>query len=316
LQSKNYAAIDIGTNSFHLIIVKIREDGSLVIIDREREVIRLGSHKGEELSLITHDEIELGINALIRFKKLADFYHADINAVATSAVREAGNREEFLKKVFDKTGIEIEVIDGRKEAAYIYKGVRKSLPNFNKKLLCLDIGGGSTEFILGQDEEIIFGESIKIGAVRLSKKFFPDFILTDNGINKCKEYIEQQIRANKKMNFNEKFDLAAGSSGTILAVARMINFRMNGGKTKSLNGFVFAKAELEDVTNKILERKTPEQRINLEGMEYKRVDIIPAGVLILQKTFELFNINKMMISEYALREGVVLGMVEKKSLAN
>lgn len=316
MQSKNYAAIDIGTNSFHLIIVKIKEDGSLAIIDREREVIRLGSHKGEELSLISPDEIELGINALIRFKKLADFYHADINAVATSAVREAGNREEFLKKVFDKTKIEIEVIDGKKEAAYIYEGVRKALPNLNKRLLCVDIGGGSTEFILGKNEEITFGESIKIGAVRLSKKFFPDFVLTVDGINKCKEYIERQIRANKKINFNEKFDLAAGSSGTILAVAGMINFRMNGRKTKSLNGFVFTRAEFEEVANEILERRTPEQRTTLEGMEYKRADIIPAGILILQKSFELFNITKMVISEYALREGVVLSMVEKKSFAN
>ncbi len=141
MQSKNYAAIDIGTNSFHLIIVKINQDNSLVLIDKEREVIRLGSHKGEGLSLISLDEIEKGISVLTRFKKLSDIYNAEIHAVATSAVREANNRNEFIEKVLQKTGIEIEVIDGKVEAGYIYKGVRKALSYEDKKLLCVDIGG-------------------------------------------------------------------------------------------------------------------------------------------------------------------------------
>jgi len=311
LQSKNFAAVDIGTNSFHLIIVKAEEDSSLTIIDREKEVIRLGSQKGSELNHISDEEIEKGINTLKRFKNLADFYDAKIHAVATSAVREAENRQEFLNSVLNKTGIDIEVINGRKEVEYIYKGIRKVLPFKNKKFLCLDIGGGSTEFILGQNDEIIFGESIKIGAVRLSKKFFPDFILNDEAIEKCKQYIEHQIRSNENINFNAPFDYAVGASGTILAVAGMIKYKKSGIKNKSLNEFVFTKEELEKLTNEILAKKTPEQRVNIEGMEYKRADIIPAGLLILQKSFELFNIKEMIISEYALREGVVLSLVEK-----
>jgi exopolyphosphatase/guanosine-5'-triphosphate,3'-diphosphate pyrophosphatase len=308
LQSKNYAAVDIGTNSFHLVIVKVKGDGSLTLIDREKEVIRLGSQKGNELSHISNEEIDKGINILKRFKKLTDFYDSKLHAVATSAVREADNKQEFLDRVLNETGIDIEVIDGRKEAEYIYKGVRKSLPYKDKRFLCLDIGGGSTEFILGYNEKILFGESVKIGAVRLSKKFFPDFILTYDGINKCNEYIEQQIRINEKINYDEKFDLAVGASGTILAVAGMIKYRK---EIKSLNKFVFTKTELESLTREILERKTPEQRINLAGMEYKRADVIPAGLLILQKSFELFDIKEMIISEYALREGVVLSILEK-----
>jgi len=311
LQSKNYAAIDIGTNSFHLIIVKINQDGSLAVIDKEREVIRLGSHKGKELSLISPDEIAKGINILTRFKKLADFYNAEIRAVATSAVREANNRNEFIEKVLEKTGIETEVINGKKEAGYIYKGVRKALPYKDKKLLCIDIGGGSTEIIFGYNDEILFGESIKVGAVRLSKKFFSDFILTDDGIINCNKFIEEQIKTNKQVNFNEKFDVAAGASGTILAIAGMIKYKKSVKKTESLNGFLFTKTELKEVTNEILKRKTPEQRVNIEGMEYKRADIIPAGLLVLNKIFELFNIKEMVISEFALREGVVLSMLEK-----
>jgi exopolyphosphatase/guanosine-5'-triphosphate,3'-diphosphate pyrophosphatase len=311
LQNKNYAAIDIGTNSFHLIIVKVEENSALTILDREKEVIRLGSQKGNELSHISEEEIDKGLSILKSFKKLADVYNAKVHAVATSAVREAENKKDFLDKVLIETGIKIEVINGRKEAEYIYRGVRKALHYKNKKLLCFDIGGGSTEYILGFNDKIIYGESIKIGAVRLSKKFFPDFLLNEDAIEKCKQYIEHEVKSNKEINFNESFDYAVGASGTILAIAGIINFNRNEKKLKSLNGFIFSKEELREVTNKILEKKTPGERINIVGMEYKRADIIPAGLLILQKSFEIFNIKEMIISEYALREGVVLSMLEK-----
>lgn len=310
MQNKNFAAVDIGTNSFHLIIVKV-DDGGLTILDREKEVIRLGSQKGNELSHISSEEIEKGINILKKFKDLSDFYNARVHAVATSAVREAENKQEFLNEVHAKTGIEIEVIDGKREAEYIYKGVRKALPYENKKLLCFDIGGGSSEFILGYNDEILFGESIKIGAVRLSKKFFPGFILTEEAVDRCRKYIAHQLKANTNINFNESYDFAVGASGTILAVASMIKYRKTKTKNKSLNEYIFTREELDKIISEIFEKKTPEERINLEGMEYKRADIIPAGLLILQKSFELFDIKEMIISEYALREGVVLSMLDK-----
>ena len=309
--NKNFAAVDIGTNSFHLIIVKVNRDGSLTTLDREKEVIRLGSQKGNESNHISEEEIERGIRVLKKFKKLAGAYDAQIHAVATSAVREADNKNDFLKIVLEKTGIKVEVIDGYKEAEYIYKGVRKALPYNDKRLLCFDIGGGSTEYILGYNDEIIFGDSIKVGAVRLSKKFFPDCVLTEDGIRKCIEYIDHSVRSNIKINLKENFDLAVGASGTIMAAAGMINFRRNGKREKSLMNFIFSKEELEKLIDEIFEKKTPEERINIDGMEYKRADIIPAGLLILQRSFELFNIKDMIISEYALREGVVLTMLEK-----
>jgi len=312
MPDRNFAAADIGTNSFHLIIVKAGEDGSFTIIDREREVIRLGSQTGKELNHLSKEEIGKGVGVLKRFKKLADFYKAELHAVATSAVREANNSNEFLDSALSETGINIEVIDGKKEAEYIYKGARYSLQFRDKKLLCCDIGGGSTEYILGYNEKIIFSESIKIGAVRLSKKFFPDFILTGDRIRDCSKYIEEQIRIYTGTDHNEKFDIAVGTSGTILSVAQMINFRKTRMKRESLNGFLFTKTDLDDISAEILSRATPELRINIEGIEYKRADIIPAGILILNKSFELFNIKEMIVSEYALREGVVLSLMEKE----
>jgi exopolyphosphatase/guanosine-5'-triphosphate,3'-diphosphate pyrophosphatase len=107
------AAIDMGTNSFHLIIVQVKSDGSFKIIDREREVIRLGSHKGKEFSFISEGEMEKAVDVLKDFAKIAQFYKADVRAIATSAVREARNKEEFINRVFEETGIMVEAIGGR-----------------------------------------------------------------------------------------------------------------------------------------------------------------------------------------------------------
>lgn len=310
--SNNYfAALDIGTNSFHLIIVKVDKNHKLKIIDKEREVIRLGSHEGKDLNFISKKETEQSIKVLKKFKKLTDHYKTEMRAVATSAVREAENKKEFIKKVLDETGIKIEVIDGTKEAKLIYIGAEKALNLKDEKVLCVDIGGGSTEFIFSDKGNITFAESIKIGAVRLTKKFFHDYIITDERIKNCSDYIEEQIVSNKKINLKSNFKLAVGSSGTIEAAATMINFMNENKPPKELNGFIFNKEDLKESTNYILEKKSTEERLLIRGMEEKRADIIPAGLIILNKIFELFKIKKMTISDYALREGIIFDTISK-----
>jgi exopolyphosphatase/guanosine-5'-triphosphate,3'-diphosphate pyrophosphatase len=315
LPDKFLAAVDLGTNSFHLIIAKADKNGSFKVIDRERETIRLGSGSGYDLKWISPEEIEKAVAILKRFKNLAELYDAELKAVATSAVREADNNKEFINRIYTETGIEVEVIDGKREAGLIYKGVQCALPVGNKKVLCADIGGGSSEFISGSNGEVIFAESVKVGAVRLSKKFFPDFLLTEQSVKFCEEYIEQQILANSKINFSDTFEIAVGASGTLLSIAALIHYSRHNNKLKSLNGFSFSLKELGKITAVVLERKTVEERKLIEGMELKRADIIPAGLLILNKTFELFKLKEMIISEYGLREGIIVEMLSKmKSL--
>ncbi len=309
MQNKCLAAIDMGTNSFHLIIVKVSDDGSFKVIDREREVIRLGSHKGEDLSFISHEEIERAVEVLSGFKKLADAYKAKVRAVATSAVREASNKEDFIKTVLDKTGIIVEAIEGHHEALLIFLGAKKALKLHNKKALCVDIGGGSTEIILGNNGKPLFAESLKIGAVRLSKKFFPDFKISDEAVQKCESYIEHQINSNENFSFREKFEIAVGSSGTIQSVASMLKYRLEGKINKSLNGYSFDALQLKKITDEILKANTIQERQKIVGIDKKRADILPAGLIILNKIFELFKLKNMTISEYALREGIILEML-------
>jgi len=306
------AAVDMGTNSFHLIIVQVRKDGSFKIIDREREVVRLGFHKGEDLTTISEGEIEKAIDVLCDFNKIAKFYGADLRAVATSAVREAKNKDEFLTKVYEATGIFVEAIKGKKEAELIYLGVLKALKVKKKRVLCVDIGGGSTEFLLGDKGNPIFVESIKIGAVRLSKMFFPDYHISPQSINECEKYIASKILAKSNLHSHHQFDCVAGTSGTINAAASILYFRRHNEFAKSLNGFTFKSNELFDMIEDVLTCESPVDRLSIKGMEIKRADIIPAGLLILRKVVEIFDIEKMIVSENALSEGIIMETIKQE----
>ena len=306
------AAIDMGTNSFHLIIVQVKRDGTFKIIDREKEVIRLGYHKGKNLDYISEGEIEKAIDILNDFNKIAKFYGAEIRAVATSAVREAKNKDEFTARVLDATGIFVEAIKGVKEAELIYLGVLKALNLRNNRLLCIDIGGGSTEFLLGDQGTSVFAESVKIGAVRLSKRFFPDYHLSPERIDMCERFISEKIYSKSDLHSHHQFDYAIGSSGTIIAAASIIHFRKYNKFAKSLNGFMFTDKELFRLTEDVLKCPSPVDRLSIEGMEVKRADIIPAGLLILRKTFEVFDIDEITVSENALREGIIIETIRKQ----
>ena len=313
MQNDCIAAVDMGTNSFHLIIAKIKKNGTFKVIDRERVVIRLGSHKGENLSFISEEEIKQSIEVLSKFKKLSEFYNAPMRAIATSAVRESHNKDEYINKVLESTGIKVEVIEGSKEAKLIFNGAKKALSLHDQIAFCVDIGGGSTEFVLGNNGEPTFAESVKIGAVRLSKKFFPDYILSEAAINQCKNFVNDQITSNINIKLDEKFDIAVGSSGTIEAAAAMISARRDEKVKKNLNGFTFTKSELDKIISEVLNCRTSDERLKIKGMEAKRADIIPAGLIILDRIFNLFKLKKMTISDYALREGIIFESIDRFS---
>jgi len=307
------AAIDIGTNSFHLVIIELLPDGKFKLLDKQREVMRLGISSGDNLNKISASETKKAIEILKSYKKLAEHYGATIRAVATSAVREAYNKDKFIKSVREKLGIDIEVIDGRTEAKMIFYGMSQALDIKKKKVLCIDIGGGSSEFIYADNNVPIVTESVKIGAVRLSKKFFPDFILTDEAVKACHSYIYAQLSYVRSLIENKKIEQVVGASGTIVAAAILIQEKFKKPKVKSLNELSFNSQELNTVYEEILSKKFPSERKKILGMEEKRADIIPAGLIILKSIFDLFSINNITISEYALREGIVLDTIKNFS---
>lgn len=311
---QNLAAIDIGTNSIHIIVVKVNGDGNFEIIDKEKEVIRLGEGSGSEIKHILPDAMARGLSALKRFKIIADSHNATIRALATSALREVHNRMEIINRIKSDTGIDIEVISGYEEARLIYLGVLKAVPIYNKKSLIIDIGGGSTEFLLGLKGIPLDSISLKLGAVRLTQKFFPDGTLTDKAIKECKKWVELEVFQVASLLKKEGYKVCVGSSGTIMTAGLLIYARRKKtlNNTQVLNNFEFTKEELDLVTEEILSKKTVEKRKKIYALDDKRADIIPAGIIILKTIFDLLELDRMIISAYALREGIVVDTLQKK----
>lgn len=313
MEYKNLAAIDIGTNSFHLIVVSVKENTNFDIIDREKEVIRLGEGSSGDIKKIRPEAMERAVEALRRFKGIADSHNAEIKAVATSAVREALNNHEFIEKVFNETGIDIQVISGQEEARLIYLGVLKAVPVYNKLALCFDIGGGSTEFVIGKEANILYSTSLKLGAVRLTQKFFPDFKITKSAVEICRNWIEGEISHVLRETKIYNHEVVVGSSGTFLSAASMIAAKrgMDTNASLALNNFSFTKEELFEVEKEVLSKKTTSQRKKIAGLDSKRADIIPAGIILLATIVRLMGIEKLTASDYALREGTIIDGIQQ-----
>ena len=307
------AAIDVGTNSFHLIVVKVSDDGNFEIVDREKEVIRLGEGSAGSIKNIKPEAMARAITTLKRFKGISNSHNASLRAVATSAVRESYNKFEFIQKVFEETGIELEIISGYEEARLIYLGTLRAVPIFNKKALVIDIGGGSTEFLIGHKGVSNFSISVKIGAVRLAEKFFPNYVVTNARIKDCRKWVEGEIFQIANSIKKTGFSTCVGSSGTIMSAGLMIQ-SMRKGKSSDgniLNNYEFTKKELSKIEEEILSRKTVEKRKKITGLDEKRADIIPTGIIILSTIFDLLELEAMTISGYALREGIIIDTLQK-----
>ncbi|MGE5456775.1 MAG: HD domain-containing protein [Methanococcaceae archaeon] len=311
------AAIDAGTNSFHLIIAKLLETGGFEIVDREKEVIRLGVGEMEDSGNIQPEAASRAVTTLKRFKLIARSYNAPIRLVATSAVREALNKTEFIKQVFDETGIEMEVISGLEESRLIYLGILQAVPIFSRKVLCIDIGGGSTELIIGQEGRILYASSLKIGAVRLTQRFFPGYKLTKIALEKCASHVFNELLHTIKEIKKIGFDTCIGSSGTIMSAALMINALGNGStsETTILNNFTFSVDDLEHISSRVLASNTQKSRKKIPGLDEKRADIIPAGIVILNTIARQLDLKEITVSGYALREGIVLDTLNKSKPA-
>lgn len=310
------AAIDIGTNSFHLLVAQIDKKNKLKSLYKVRQIMRLTSELGPKAKTISEQEFKESIKILKKYKKIADEYNAPIFAYATSAVRESVNGKEYIKKVKYETGIEIKAIKGKHEAELIYKGMQTALPLSDKKVLCLDIGGGSTEILYGVNGKTVFAESIKVGAVRMMGKFFPENILNKNRIDKCRDYIEEKIKSKENIDFNADFKLTVGASGTIHAAASMIHYSKHKEVLTKANGYSFTKKEFDKIYDKVLNTKTSVERLEIKGLEAKRADIIPAGLIILNVIFELFKIKEITLSENALRSGIVFESTKEIKMNN
>lgn len=293
-QNKNIkAVIDIGTNSCRLFIAELENSNNQKIIKKELvkkvEIVKLGEGVNKTHNLKS-EAMSRTLACLKKYKEIASSYGVEnIKAFATSAVRDAENRELFLNEV-SKLGIEIECISGKTEATLNFLG--NSLI-FKDRILVIDIGGGSTEFTLGKEKEIEFLQSINIGAVRATEKFFSDNDYSKEKIEKCKNWIRKNIDILKILkNKNFKLIGVAGTATTQISVRDKMEIY----DSNKVHLSILTLDQINENLALFLSKNT-EERKNIIGLEEKRADVIIAGTLILQTILEELNQQKIIVSE-------------------
>ena len=304
------AAIDIGTNSVHMLIARVAGNGRFEVVTRQKEMVRLGSGQGE-MKELEPAAIDRGVAALDRCRSLADSFDAPVYAVATSAVREALNADEFLSRARDEAGVEVQVISGYEEARLIQLGVLQALPVFDKRLALIDVGGGSTEVLLGWKGAATYARSIKLGSLRMTRRFFPDGVVEGDAVERCRGYVAARLAPMMHEVADLEHDIAVASSGTAEALATMA-FALRGVPAPlSMNAATITRAELGTVIDSLAGARTTEERRKLPGIEDSRADILLGGGIVLEQVCDALRIDELTISEYALREGVLLDALHR-----
>lgn len=305
------AAIDLGTNSFHIVVVEVdRRTGKFRILDREKEIVRLGSGSSD-MKHLSAEAMDRAVSALRRFREIATSWKAQVRAVGTSAVREALNQGEFLRRIRRETGIVVETVSGVEEARLIYLGVLQALPVYDRRILLVDIGGGSTEFLLGRRGQVLYDNSLQLGVIRLTERFFSDEGVTRRSVKKFRRYVAGMLNpVVRAVRSRGGFRMAVGSSGSIENIAAMARAARGEPTGGTLNNVVFSRRELDAVVERILGADDLSDILKIPGLDPDRADIITAGALILEQVFEQLGIDRMTVSEFSLREGIVFDMLD------
>lgn len=303
-------AIDVGTNSIHMVVVRVQPSlPAFTIIAREKNTVRLGE-RCQQTGQLTEAAMSRAIAALKRCVEISKSMSSEqIIAVATSAVREASNGREFLERVETEVGLWINLISGVEEARRIYLGVLSGLEFNNQPHIVIDIGGGSTELILGDGHEPRSLSSTKIGAVRLTNEYVSTDPIRDDEFRTLQAYIQgmlerpvEDLRA--YLRPGEKPRLV-GTSGTIETLATLHARESLGIVPSPLHGYTLSLVHLREIVTR-LRRLTTADRSQLPGMNDRRAEIILAGALILQEAMTLLGTESITICERSLREGVIV----------
>lgn len=310
------AAIDIGSNSIHLVIVRAVKGQHPEIIDREKEMVRLGAGTLREHRL-SKKTIERAIITLRRFKKMAEHNGADpIITTATSAVRESRNSDQFIEHVRKEVGLEVQVLPGVEEARLIAMAVSEVTDFNNRRALIIDIGGGSTEFIITGGGEPDLMLSLRLGAVRLTEKYITTDPISIEQRNRLVSNIRSDFTRSAAQLKNVGFDFVIGSSGTVLNMVDAVVQSDEPYGSEDVSDYEpFSQTVTVDQIerlNRKLGRMTLRERRRVPGIEKGRADIIVAGGLLLQCILSELGAAEITSCDWSLREGVILNYLRRR----
>ena len=303
------ATIDIGTNSTHLLIAKIERKLNTFSIElAEKSTTRLGE-RDPQTGELTSLAMNRAFSTLKRFKDLSESYKVEsLIIAATSAVREAPNGKIFIAEIKKKIGLDVELISGAEEARLIYLGVLSGMQFGNKPHLVLDIGGGSTELILADSSEARALTSTKIGAVRLQREFIKKDPISSQNELFLRSFIRGSMesaidKVSKRIEAGE-IPVLVATSGTAMAIGSLLSNKENHMQSK-LQGYKITKNNLDIIVSQLI-KMTPSERSQLSSLSERRSEIIVPGALILQTIMNMVDVNEIILSERALREGLVV----------
>lgn len=300
------AIIDLGTNTFHLLIVEVK-DGEEKIIHKEKIAVKLGEG-GISEGTISKAAEERAIKTMLYFKdKITKENVKNVFASATSAMRNAKNGEEVMQHIYDATGISIKLISGMDEAKFIHQGVKKALEIGPEPALIMDIGGGSVEFIICNHIEVFWMQSFEIGAQRLLDKFHKHDPISPKDIEKLDDFLRKELEELKvKMDIYQPHHLI-GSSGTFDTLID-INYQEKGIEKTDDIAFSLSLEDFDRIFDEII-HKTREERMEIPGMIEMRVDMIVVAVCLIQFLIENNEFIDIKISTYALKEGLLAAIL-------
>jgi exopolyphosphatase/guanosine-5'-triphosphate,3'-diphosphate pyrophosphatase len=297
------AAVDLGSNSFRLEIGSL-DHGQVHRSEYLKETVRLGNGLDEQRNL-KPEAMQRGWDCLARFaERLAGFRKAQVRAAATQTLREARNRDDFLRRAQQVLGFPIDVISGREEARLIYQGVARLLPESDERRLVVDIGGRSTELILGRSMKASAMESYRVGSVAWSMKYFPEGRFTQQAFQKAEVAAKAFLDEAGNVFGKEHWDTAHGSSGTIGAVSDIL-------AAAGFDHGVITRHGLQWLRDRLVEGQNAE-RVRLEGLKEERRAVIGGGLGVLSAVVDLFGITELHAAQGALRHGLLHDLLARE----
>jgi len=300
---KKFASIDIGSNTVRLLIMEADSTGRFKEVVSERVICRLGEGINSEKRLLTH-RMDLTLDVLQRFRDQCRGYgDIPIRVVATSAVREASNREEFVHLVQERAGLDVQVISWEEEARLTAEGVFWKLPSSGKTLI-FDIGGGSTEFIFSQDKQVLASTGTSLGVVRLTEQFISRHPVEAREYQNLKNHIREQLDRVRFRLGDPSPEILIGTAGTVTTLAAM-DRNIFPYDPEKIHGLVLSRDNIQRLFED-LKSKSLKQRLENPSLERGREDLIIAGTTLVLETMETFNCSHLTVSEYSLREGILL----------
>ena len=304
------AAIDIGTNSVHMIVVQVRPDLSFEVIDREKAMVRLGAG-GLDGRALTAEAMNAALQALSTFKRLAESHKVDkILAGATSATREARNGGEFLARVQRETDIRPFIITGAEEARLIHQAAVYGVDVGSGRAVVIDIGGGSVEITHGTATTIHLARSFKIGVIRLTERFIKNDPLTERDERRLVRHVEAEIDRHCEQIGAIGFDRVIGTSGTILSIGNVATTLARGAPPADLRNLRVSAKQIRRL-RKDLRDLDLESRLRMPGLDPRRADLVVAGTLVLDTIVRRLGAEEVTLCDLALREGLVLDYVRR-----